>query len=147
MSPLRSIVYVSHATRVMGHSDLDQLLANAQYRNARDDITGCLLYCDGNFIQLIEGPPEPLTRLYASICADTRHAGIYLIVDEPIASREFSGWAMGYSSADLHDFTTLHRSLLNGLVAAQSPPRTFDGRTLLHDFWVQHGRGSNPVLV
>jgi hypothetical protein len=33
-------------------------------------------YCDGNWIRLIEGPPEPLRRLYASICADTRHACI-----------------------------------------------------------------------
>ena len=147
MSPLRSIVYVSHATRPMSQSDLDRLLANAQYRIAREDITGCLLYCEGNFIQLIEGPAEPLQRLYASICADTRHAGIYQIVDEPVASREFSGWAMGYSSADLQDFTTLHRSMLSGIDAAQGSERPFGSRLLLHDFWVQHGRGSNPVLA
>ncbi|MEO5771253.1 MAG: BLUF domain-containing protein [Burkholderiaceae bacterium] len=147
MNPLRAIVYVSCATRAMNQPDLDRLLANAQYRNARDGITGCLLYCDGNFIQLIEGPAEPLQQVYTSICADTRHAGIYQIVDEPIGSREFSGWAMGYASADLQDFTTLHRSLLNGIEAAQASARPVDGRRLLHDFWVQHGRGSNPLLA
>lgn len=147
MSPFRSIVYVSSATRPMNQSDLDRLLAHAQYRNARDDITGCLLYCDGSFIQLIEGLAEPLQRVYASICADTRHAGIYQIVDEPVDSREFSGWAMGYASADSQDFTTLHGSLLNDIDAAQSPARTFDHRRLLHDFWIRHGRGSNPLLA
>ncbi len=147
MSPLRSVVYVSCATRPMSQSDLDRLLANAQYRNARDGITGCLLYCDGNFIQLIEGPAEPLGKLYASICADTRHARIYPIVDEAINFREFSGWAMGYASADFQVFTTLHRSLLNRMESTQPPMRPFDGRRLLHDFWLQHGRGSDPLLA
>lgn len=146
MSLLRSIVYVSCATRTLDQIALNELLANAQYRNARDEITGCLLYCDGNFIQLIEGPNEPLLRLYTSICADARHSSIYQIVNEPVASREFSGWAMGYSSADLQDFTTLHRSLLNSPAAEHASRRTFSGRRLLHEFWVRHCRGSSPLL-
>ena len=52
---LSHVVYVSTASEPMDDEDLAELLAQSRERNARNDITGMLLYKDSRFIQLLEG--------------------------------------------------------------------------------------------
>lgn len=99
MTELRTIVYVSSAIGLMSSAELRQLLEQARRRNHARFITGALAYCDGNFIQLIEGPTTPLGEIFGDICADTRHRNLVKLFDEPTAEREFKDWAMAYSPA------------------------------------------------
>ena len=52
------LIYASSATKAMSQDELKALLAKARTNNQRDNITGMLLYNDGNFLQVLEGEAE-----------------------------------------------------------------------------------------
>lgn len=96
MPGLHTIVYVSHATREMLEPELELLLAASRRNNARDGITGVLLHREGNFMQCLEGVEAAVRRTLARIQEDRRHAGMILLLDEPIAERSFSTHSLGH---------------------------------------------------
>ena len=57
---LITVAYVSSATHLMTEDELAAILDVSRERNARDGITGLLLYSDGDFIQVLEGPEAPV---------------------------------------------------------------------------------------
>ncbi len=93
---VRSVVYTSVAARPFTDDELDALLQQARARNAALGITGMLSYRDGSFVQFLEGPEPRLAELMADISADARHTDVRVLIDEPIAQRQFSSWTMGY---------------------------------------------------
>ena len=95
-----SIVYVSSATRLLEENELLDMLKTCQRNNARTNVTGLLLYKGGDFMQAIEGP-EPFVRgLYKKIQRDTRHTGVYKLLERNIEEREFSNWTMAFQNVD-----------------------------------------------
>lgn len=91
-----TLVYTSAATRLMSDTELTDLLTKAREKNARLDITGMLIYHDGNFLQVLEGRDAAVRRLYDTIARDPRHTGIIKIIDRPVQERQFSEWAMAF---------------------------------------------------
>lgn len=96
MEDLVSLVYFSHACRRFDDAALLGLLRIARENNARDDVTGMLLYDDGNFIQALEGPRATVERTFARIAKNPEHAGIMTTRVIPIAQRQFGDWSMGF---------------------------------------------------
>jgi Sensors of blue-light using FAD len=96
-----SLVYVSSAKREFSEDELTALLKQSRENNARLDITGMLLYKDGNFIQVMEGPVDTVERLYQKIHDDKRHVGVIRMLAREIEQRQFSDWTMGFQ--DLND--------------------------------------------
>ena len=94
---LRQIVYVSTAAR-LSEADLADILDSANRNNAQHRITGFLLYNERNFLQLIEGEPGDLRVLMQKLYKDTRHSGIVVLEDNPIAERAFPDWHMEHLS-------------------------------------------------
>lgn len=90
------LVYVSSAIHPFSTEELVTLLSKARIRNAAVQVTGMLLYKDGNFIQAIEGEEDAVRQLYARISTDTRHRGAEVVIDEEISQRTFAGWSMGF---------------------------------------------------
>jgi hypothetical protein len=76
--------------------DLVQLLQKSCEKNARLGLTGMLLYKDGNFMQVLEGPEKTVGEVYATILNDSRHHGAILLLKERIEDRKFSNWSMGF---------------------------------------------------
>jgi hypothetical protein len=74
---------------------------NQSPNNAKIGVTGMLLYKDGNFMQLIEGPGEPVRALHAKISIDPRHRGLMTLLQGHQEKREFQDWAMGFQSLDV----------------------------------------------
>lgn len=72
--------------RAIGHS--------TWMNNQRFRITGFLSYVDGRFRQVIEGEPESVAIISASILADKRHHTISLSVFEEVDERMFSDWQL-----------------------------------------------------
>jgi hypothetical protein len=71
------VLYRSRATRVPSEADLQALLEWSRAYNAQHHSTGLLLYSDGLFGQLLEGPEVVGRSLYARIQADTApHASL-----------------------------------------------------------------------
>jgi len=112
---LRTITYVSTAYECFTQDELVLLLQNSRDANQNHEITGMLLYDEGNFIQTIEGPEEAIERLYANIQADTRHYSVTTLIDDPLDERVFPDWSMGFAHlardnvTDIPGFTNFMR--------------------------------------
>lgn len=108
---LLTIVYVSAATHPMSEDALAALLAQARENNARHGITGVLLYHDGNFMQLLQGPAGDVRTIYSAIECDPRHHMVIPIVDETGLPREFTDWAMACGQLDARRWAALMSEL------------------------------------
>ena len=147
MPDLYALVYVSTASRPLDMLDLSRLQASAQRRNAREGVSGVLLYSDGNFMQCLEGPAHGLARVYDVIRSDAMHYGIIEIVRERIAARQFSEWSMAFrvvgafagASPDEQD------ALLTSRLAGQDPALSPSCR-LLANFWNRGRRSTASEL-
>jgi hypothetical protein len=89
-------VYVSSAVQLFSEGELFALLQRCRENNARTDITGMLLYKDGNFMQFLEGPREKVCLLLETIKADARHKSMIVLLQDEHSAREFSEWSMGF---------------------------------------------------
>lgn len=93
-----SVIYVSVADPLIGAEDIAALLGDAQRNNARDGLTGALIYNGHNFMQLLEGPADKVEACLATIRRDTRHTGMVEIRRRDVERRDFAGWSMLYSA-------------------------------------------------
>jgi hypothetical protein len=92
------LIYRSAARTPFSQRQLTELLTHARDNNLRLGMTGMLLYDDGSFLQVLEGEPEQLLPLYASILLDPRHHGITKLLEREIEERQFGDWQMGFVS-------------------------------------------------
>ena len=97
---LETVLYVSAAAQEMTPVGLYGLLTKARECNHNTQITGVLLYGEGMFIQVLEGPGEKLDAALKRIKADSRHSGMKVIHRAPIVERSFPDWRMGYQKVD-----------------------------------------------
>ena len=98
---LIQLIYVSDLVDAtsegdMSHHLLASILKQSAEHNTRDRITGMLLFSSGNFMQLLEGEPESVARLFERIQADPRHRNLIVVMNEPVTERQFAGWRMGW---------------------------------------------------
>ncbi len=96
---LHRLLYVSSAVQELSARALEDLLALARAKNRARDVSGVLLYADGNFMQLLEGPRETVRATFRHIERDARHHGLIVLLDAPADERLFSQWSMAYSAA------------------------------------------------
>lgn len=94
---LSRLAYVSTARPGLTDADLEAILEAARARNARQEITGLLVYNGLNFLQVLEGPGANLIGVFDSICRDARHEGVVRVLAEADAERAFSRWSMGFA--------------------------------------------------
>jgi hypothetical protein len=95
-----SIAYVSVATSPMSDDDIAQILTRSRANNARDGITGALLYHGGRFIQIVEGDDEVVLSRFATIATDPRHRNVQKMREKTIGLRQFPQWTMGFREAN-----------------------------------------------
>lgn len=91
-----SLVYLSSATVPFSQADLDALLEKSRANNTRDDISGILVYRDGDFLQVLEGPEDKVRATFARIGRDTRHNRVIVLDEATIGERAFGDWSMGF---------------------------------------------------
>jgi hypothetical protein len=126
---MHAIAYVSAASWNLLDAQIDHIVAGARRRNALTGVTGVLLYCDGNFMQYIEGEEDAVVETFARIRASDSHYQINELMNQPILEREFGDWTMGFSRPTPEEFVELAASRWKG--TAQTGP----GATLLRSFW------------
>ena len=93
---LISLIYVSSAQVPFSNGDLTALLEISRRNNALIDVTGMLVYRDGNFMQAIEGEEQTIHRLQEKIERDPRHDGVITLLTQRIETRQFPEWSMGF---------------------------------------------------
>ncbi len=85
--------------RPMGES-LNAMLERAQEQNQKIIVTGILLYSAGHFLQVLEGHPLVLTRLFNKISLDPRHKNVTELAYFSCECRMFDRWFMGMLNLD-----------------------------------------------
>jgi hypothetical protein len=98
--PLLCAVYISSAVELMEPRRLHAMLTASRARNARAGISGMLLYKEGAFMQLIEGPADVVCVLLRKIQIDPRHRGMTVLYCRPITQRTFASWSMAFQNVD-----------------------------------------------
>lgn len=93
---LRSIAYVSAATRPFGPEELDALLLEAREWNASAGVTGVLFFHHGRFFQYLEGTDLAVLSVYNRILESASHTDITELLNVAIPRRHFATWHMGF---------------------------------------------------
>lgn len=118
---MKNIVYLSTARRGMRDEELTDILRSSRRNNFEFGITGVLLYCQGTFIQVLEGHDDGVDEVFFDlILHDDRHKNVIILIDESISERSFGDFEMGYAALELpvsatliEDLTTTNRILSN----------------------------------
>ena len=98
---LHQLVYVSSATTLFTHDELLALLEQSRNRNGRAGVTGILLYRDGNFMQVLEGPRAAVDATHGRIQRDPRHRGLITLRNSGVPARSFPDWSMAFRNLEL----------------------------------------------
>jgi Sensors of blue-light using FAD len=93
---LTRLIYCSKVRPGVTQLDVKHILAKSQANNARDGISGALVFTGGAFFQCLEGDRDAVNETYHRIVGDARHAQPILLSVEEIGVREFGAWSMGY---------------------------------------------------
>jgi hypothetical protein len=93
---LHHLVYQSSAITPFSEAELQTLLRQSRAWNEAHGLTGVLLYCEGEILQVLEGPTAEVLGIFARIERDYRHRGVTKLADGPIARRSFADWFMGF---------------------------------------------------
>ncbi|WPU92625.1 BLUF domain-containing protein [Mucilaginibacter sabulilitoris] len=94
------IVYVSTAKRLLSEKELIDLLKVSRARNKKYNVTGMLLYCQGTFMQVLEGDKNSLELIYKTIELDQRHKNIIKLAEGILKKRNFPEWSMAFASVN-----------------------------------------------
>ncbi len=124
-----SLVYRSEANTLFSLPEIYKMLSIARDYNAEHNITGCLLYHNDQFLQLLEGEEEEVNVLYEKIKSDSRHHGVMTICEDTATNRVFSEWSMAF-----HDYG------LNGSSAKLKLKQ-------IDDFFEKSSAYVNPTMV
>ncbi|MDE4173918.1 BLUF domain-containing protein [Phaeobacter sp. PT47_59] len=92
---MHRIVYFSHMARKMTAREVAGIVGLSRTNNARDGLTGLLLYHGSCFFQVLEGGADKLALRYQKIAEDPRHANLRVVQSEAAEFRAFPDWRMG----------------------------------------------------
>ena len=109
---LYTICYISSSRENIYPFDLNALFSQVKTTNDELDITGVLIYDQGNFFQVLEGKTATIVRMYGKIIRDVRHHYIIKLIESTIQDRMFDGYKTGFEVIS----TTEKKDKLNNYV-------------------------------
>ncbi|MGB0768073.1 MAG: BLUF domain-containing protein [Phycisphaeraceae bacterium] len=96
MPIVHRLIFASRSTVSFDAGHLQRLAHKAHRNNAARDISGILLYGEGRFLNLLEGPRDAIHDLYDhKIVYDERHTDCEVLLDDQASYRLFPKWGMG----------------------------------------------------
>jgi len=75
-------------------AEVGQILDASRSNNARDGVTGALLYSDGCFAQVLEGGLDAVQRTFERIQCDKRYGDVIVLQAGQADGRLFGMWNM-----------------------------------------------------
>ena len=102
---LYELIYYSIASPGLKPGDIADILEVAHKNNPENNLTGCLLYHNDAFLQILEGEKEIIESLYVKIEQDKRHYNVKRIYNDYKEERLFTNWRMAFF--DLNNDDTL----------------------------------------
>ena len=83
------LTYRSEAIADISMDHINAILKTARNFNSEQNITGCLVFSSGFFVQLLEGKKDTIKALYKSIERDNRHTFVRVLSEERAEKRIF----------------------------------------------------------
>ena len=90
------LTYRSIAIPEITVEQIEGILKTARSFNSKNDVSGCLIFSKGYFIQLLEGSKDNIKELMDSIDADKRHTNVDILSEGETEERIFKTWDMAY---------------------------------------------------
>lgn len=105
---LKTICYLSTKAYDLSEEDITAIFEDSLGNNTAQDVTGILVYNQGNFLQVLEGEEGVVDTLFHKITKDERHKNIITVINSPLEDRLFSEFNLGYSVlTNVDDFKDL----------------------------------------
>ena len=101
------LLYLSNAKPELKQQELDSILRVSRENNPSRYITGLLVFANGVFIQVLEGPRIGVHQLFETICDDTRHEDVAILGEYTGQERIFAKWSMGFLQSTLDELTRI----------------------------------------
>lgn len=95
--PFRAVAYRSAKRLTVG--SLECSVDRFRTRNQEVGITGMLVEHGPRYVQLMEGPPEAVERLWRRVRRDPRHTDVEITADVPTDTRLFAEHPLGFVAA------------------------------------------------
>lgn len=114
-----SLIYSSVATSTLEPADLTALLTQSRASNEQTGITGMLLFRNGYFLQVLEGPDAAVRGKMHTIRDDSRHTKVTVLLEDLIEERQFPEWTMGFPSNEELEDVPGYRATFDDLDAHQ----------------------------
>jgi len=111
MTELHEILYCSLLAPDQPTEVVGKIVSQARSRNAKEEITGLLVFDGMRFCQHFEGPHKNVLRLLDRLEQDPRHVQIRVMYEGVLPQRRYQRFEMGLAqvedSEDLADFEAL----------------------------------------
>jgi len=113
--------------------DLENILEDAKAVNATLNISGCLVYHNNRFIQILEGKKKDVLHVFGKIKGDERHHTVTLLWENHVEKRFFEEWNMAFYRPDHGNV----KNFVNNLVLLSEFSEKTSGSLL--SFWATVG--------
>ncbi len=101
-------------------AQLETILKTSQSNNARDGVTGALIFDDLWFIQVLEGDRETVWKTFDRIRSDERHHSVTIVDARDVEAREYGEWSMGLITRNADTAAILEEFGPNGKMNVRS---------------------------
>lgn len=97
---LYKILYCSRnlieGTQENRDAEISQILSTARAKNEPQGVTGALLFSEGCFAQVLEGPRLAIESTFERIQRDPRHSDVTILESGKAQTRDFPDWSMAH---------------------------------------------------
>ncbi|NIZ14873.1 BLUF domain-containing protein [Phaeobacter sp. HF9A] len=125
---MRRIIYLSQAKADMTTEKAAAIVEKSRRKNEAQKLTGALVFKDGKFLQILEGPAEAVAARFQAIQRDARHHDLHVLYDSMINSRSYPDTPM--QLLDLDALPDDAREALQALYDLEPAPPVRRLRTL-----------------
>lgn len=100
MTELHEILYFSQLAPNQRTDVVGQIVARARARNAREGITGLLVFDGMRFCQHFEGPRRSVLQLMERLEADPRHVQMRVVYEGELLQRRYNAFDLGLAQVE-----------------------------------------------
>lgn len=93
---IRCVAYYGDVREDLPHREVERIARRTQARNAGLGITGCLFHFGGHFVQVLEGDPDAVGRLYGTMVSGDRQPDVVGLSDHIVQARAFPNWSIRF---------------------------------------------------
>lgn len=98
MSKLIQVLYASKSKQNLTLDSINKILEVSRKNNNQNNVTGILLYRNGEFLQLLEGDKFDVYFTLKKIREDERHTNLEIFHEAEIEDRLFDKWSMAFKT-------------------------------------------------